>query len=101
MRKTPRPEGALVSVRVEARARRDEIVGWQGGTLRVRVTAPPVDGRANEAVIVVLAEAFGVPRAAVGLVSGATSRNKLFRIARHSLDELRTILARRSEGALT
>jgi uncharacterized protein (TIGR00251 family) len=101
MSKTTRPEGAVVSVRVQPRARRDEIVGWQGTTLRVRVTAPPVDGRANDAVIDVLAEAFGVPRAAVALVSGATSHNKLFRIARHSLDELRTILARRSEDALT
>ena len=101
MSKTTRPEGAVVSVRVQPRARRDEIVGWQGSTLRLRVTAPPVDGRANDAVIGVLAEAIGVPRAAVGLVSGATSRNKLFRIARHSLDELRTILARRSKRALT
>ena len=101
MSKTRRPDGAVVSVRVQPRARRDEIVGWQGTTLQVRVTAPPLDGRANDAVIGVLAEAIGVPRAAVGLVSGATSRNKLFRIARHSLDELRTILARRSKRALT
>ena len=101
MSKTTRPEGAVVSVRVQPRARRDEIVGWQGSTLRVRVTAPPAAGRANDAVIGVLAEAFGVPRAAVGLVGGATSRNKLFRIARHSLHELRAILARRSAQALT
>ena len=101
MSKTTRPEGAVVSVRVQPRARRDEIVGWQGSTLRVRVTAPPVDGRANDAVIGVLAKAFGVPRTAVGLVSGRTSQNKLFRIARHSLEELRTILARHSEQALT
>jgi len=94
-------EDAVVSVRVQPRARRDEIVGWQESTLRVRVKAPPVDGRANDAVIDVLAEAFGVPRAAVELVSGATSQNKRFRIARHSLAELRTILARRSEQALT
>jgi len=76
-------------------------VGWQGSTLRVRVTAPPVNGRANDAMIGVLAKAFGVPRAAVELVSGRTSQNKLFRITRHSLEELRTILARRSEQGLT
>ena len=99
MSKTTRPEGAVVPVRVQPRARRDEIVGWDGSTLRIRVTAPPVDGRANDAVITVLAEAFGVPRASVGLVSGATNPNKRFRIARHSLDELRTLLARRSEDA--
>src|SRR5262245_29759975 len=96
---TTRPEGAVVSVRVQPRARRDEIVGWDGSTLRIRVTAPPVDGRANDAVIEVLAAALGVPRASVGLVSGAASRNKLVRVARHSLDELRSILARRTEDA--
>jgi uncharacterized protein (TIGR00251 family) len=101
MSKTTSPEGTLLSVRVQPRGRRDEIVGWQGSTLRVRVTAPPVDGRANDAVIGVLAAAFGVPRASVGLVSGATSQNKRFRVARHSLDDLRAILARRSEGART
>jgi uncharacterized protein len=101
MRKTARPEGALLSVRVQARARRDEIVGWQGSTLRVRVAAPPIDGRANEAVIGVLAEAFGVPRSAVSLVSGAAGRDKLFRIARHSLDELRALLDRMRNDALT
>ena len=99
MSKTTRPDGALVSVRVQPRARRDEIVGWDGTTLRIRVTAPPVDGRANDAVIRVLAEALGVPRASVGLVSGTASRNKLFRVARHSLDELRTLLARRTDDA--
>ena len=99
MSKTTRPEGAIVLVRVQPRARRDEIVGWQGSTLRIRVTAPPVDGRANDAVIGVLAEAFGVPRASVGLVSGAANPNKRFRVARHSLDELRAILARRSDDA--
>jgi uncharacterized protein (TIGR00251 family) len=101
MSKTTRSEDAVVSVRVQPRARRDEIVGWQGCTLRVRVTAPPVDGRANDAVIGVLAAAFGVPRSSVGLVSGAASQCKLFRVAQHSLDDLRAILARRSEDART
>jgi uncharacterized protein (TIGR00251 family) len=68
------------------------VLGWQEGTLRVRVTAPPADGRANQAVIDLLAEGFQVPRASIGLVSGAASRDKLFRIARHSLDQLRARL---------
>lgn len=99
MRKTATPESALLSVRVQPRARRDEIVGWQGGTLRVRVMAPPIDGRANDAVSGVLAEALGVPRSSVGLVSGATGRDKLFRIARRSLDEVRALLDRVPHGA--
>ena len=45
--RTPRPEGVLLPLRVQPRASRDEIVGWQNGALRVRVTAPPVDGAAK------------------------------------------------------
>jgi uncharacterized protein (TIGR00251 family) len=101
MRKTARPEGALLSVRVQPRARRDEVVGGQGATLRVRVAAPPIDGRANQAVIGVLAEALGLPRASIGLVSGAAGRDKLFRIARHSPDDLRALLDRRLTGVPT
>jgi hypothetical protein len=76
-------------------------VGFKGDTLRVRVTAPPVDGRANDAVVVVLAAAFGVPRSSIELVSGETSRTKLFRFAAQSLGELHARLARRVAGAVT
>ena len=80
MKKAPRPEGVLLAIRVQPRARQDEVVGWQGATLRVRVTAPPSEGRANEAVVRLLADALGVPRSAIALVRGAASRDKLFRI---------------------
>jgi uncharacterized protein (TIGR00251 family) len=92
MKRTPRPEGALLAVRVQPRARRDEVVGWQGTTLRVRVTAPPAEGRANQAVITLLAEVLDLPRSAIGLVSGAASRDKLVRVAGHSLPEVRALL---------
>ena len=101
MKQTARPEGALLSVRVQPRARQDEVVGWQGDALRVRVTAPPIDGRANDAVVVLLAEAFRVPRSSIELVSGATSRTKLFRFAARSLDDLHARLDRRVPGAVT
>ena len=71
--------GELVEVRVQARARRNEVVE-QDGVLRVRVTAAPEGGEANRAVIALLAEAFGVAPSRVTLVRGATSRDKLFRI---------------------
>jgi uncharacterized protein len=93
MKKATRPEGALLPVRVQPRARRDEVVGWQGTTLRVRVTAPPTEGRANQAVMALLAEALGVPRASIELVSGAAARDKLVRVGRHSLEEIRALLA--------
>jgi uncharacterized protein (TIGR00251 family) len=82
-------------VRVQPRARRDEVIGWDGPTLRVRVAAPPEDGRATRAVTALLADAFAVPRASVELVSGAASRDKLFRIGGLAPDELRARLERR------
>jgi uncharacterized protein len=92
MKKTPRPEGALVPIRVQPRARRNEVMGWQGTTLRVRVTAPPTEGRANEAVIALLADALGVARSSIEIVSGAAGRDKLVRIGPHSLEEVRALL---------
>jgi uncharacterized protein len=92
MGKAARPEGALLPVRVQPRARRNEVLGWQGPALRVRVMAPPTDGRANQAVVELLAEALGLPRSSIGLVSGAASRDKLFRVGGHSLDDLRARL---------
>jgi uncharacterized protein (TIGR00251 family) len=88
-----RPDGgALLRVRVQPRARQSQVQGWEGSALRVRVTEPPADGEANRAVAALLARAFGVPQASVALVSGARGRDKLFRVARLSLDELRARL---------
>jgi uncharacterized protein (TIGR00251 family) len=79
--RTPaRPVPALLHVRVQPRARQNEVVGWQDETLRVRVTAAPHDGEANRAVSRVLAEAFDVPISRIVLVRGAGSRDKVFRI---------------------
>ena len=72
--------GEMVEVRVQPRARRNEVAEQAGAGLRVRVTATPADGEANRAVIALLAKAFGVAPSRVTLVRGATSRDKLFRI---------------------
>ena len=87
-----KPESNLLPVRVKPRAGRNEVVGWQGSSLQIRVTAAPEAGEANRAVAGLLAEAFGVPRSAVLLVRGAHSREKLFRVGGRSLDELRACL---------
>jgi uncharacterized protein (TIGR00251 family) len=72
-------------VRVTPRASRDAIEGFDdAGTLRIRVTAPPADGAANKAVTRLLASALGIPPRDVILVSGATSRVKVFEVG---LDE--------------
>lgn len=65
-----------LSVKVVPRASRDEVVGWRGGVLRVRVSAPPQDGRANAAVIEVLAAALGLRKRAVAIAAGHTSALK-------------------------
>ena len=57
------------------------IVGWQDTTLRLRVTAPPVDGAANTAITRLLAEALGVPPSSISVVSGLHGRSKIVEIA--------------------
>ncbi len=94
-RETPSPAAPLLHVRVQPRARRNEVVGWQDDALRVRVTAPPADGQANHAVADLLARALGLPVSQVALVRGAASRDKLFRIGRLSPSDVRLRLAAR------
>ena len=70
----------LLRVRVQPRASRDEFAAVQDGCLRVRITAPPLDGRANTHLRGFLAEVFQVPKSKVVLVAGATGRDKRLRI---------------------
>jgi uncharacterized protein (TIGR00251 family) len=84
-----RPEGDLLHVRVQARAARAGIVGWRpDGALGVRVTAAPVDGRANAAVGTLLAAALGVRSTAVQIVRGANGRDKYVRVEGLRLDDV-------------
>lgn len=69
-----------IVVHVTPKSGRDEVAGWRGGELSVKVTAPPEGGKANAAVIAVLASAFGVPKSAVRVVRGASSRHKMFEV---------------------
>jgi len=68
--------GVAFAVRVTPRASRDAIEGEHAGALKVRLTAPPVEDRANEALVRLLAERLKVPRSAVRIVAGAKSRTK-------------------------
>jgi uncharacterized protein (TIGR00251 family) len=69
-----------LNVRVQPRASKDEIVGYAGGLLRVRLRAPPVENAANEALVDFLADEFGVSRRHVRIISGFGSRNKLIEV---------------------
>ena len=64
-------------VHLTPRSARDEVLGLEGDVLRARVTAPPVEGRANEALLRLLAEALGVPKSSLRIVRGQRSREKL------------------------
>ena len=72
------PETVLLHVRVQPKARANAIRGWLGEALRVSVTAAPEDGKANRAVIELLADTLAVPRSSITLVRGAASRDKWF-----------------------
>jgi uncharacterized protein (TIGR00251 family) len=67
-------------VRLQPRARRTEVAGERGEAIVIRVTAPPVDGKANAALCAFVAERAGVPRSRVRVVRGAASRDKLVRV---------------------
>jgi uncharacterized protein (TIGR00251 family) len=75
----PAPEARL-TVEVRPRAGHDEIVGWSGGALRVRVAAPPAEGAANDAVRALLADRLGCAPSRVEIVRGRTARTKAVRI---------------------
>jgi uncharacterized protein len=77
-----------IAVKVVPRATRDEIVGWLDGALKVRVTAPPQDGRANRAVEALLAEALSLKKTAVTVAAGLRSARKRVAVAGLTQDEI-------------
>jgi len=85
--------GVSFYVRVQPRASHDAIEGEHADALKVRLTAPPVDDRANEALMELLAERLNVPRAAVRIVSGEKSRRKRVAVAGIKREHVLTLLA--------
>jgi hypothetical protein len=82
-------DSVLIAVRVKPRTARAEIAGARNGRLVVKVNAPPLEGRANDALRRLLANATGVARSRVEVVGGERGRDKLVRIDGLSLDEAR------------
>jgi len=85
-------EGATFAVRVSPRASRTGLVGLVGegadAVLRIALNAPPIEGKANAALIVYLSDVLGVARSQVEVIAGSHSRNKLVRVRARSADEV-------------
>jgi hypothetical protein len=87
------PDGCILPVRVHPGARRDDVTGVHDGALKISLTTPPTDGRANDALIAFIAERLRIPRSQITLLSGAASRSKTLRIARKSAAEVLAALS--------
>ena len=93
----PTPGSAAIALRlsvyVQPRASKNEIAGLHDGVLKVRLTAPPVEGAANEALIRLIAEVLGVPRRQVSVVAGSSGRRKILQIEGVSAAQLAALTA--------
>ena len=84
--------GVTFAVKVHPRAKKNAITGEVGDALKLAITAPPVDGKANEACIEFFAKLLKVPRSSVTIAAGQSGRNKLIRVAGITAAELRRVL---------
>ncbi len=84
--------GVEILVRAQPRASRSEVVGLHGDQLRIRITAPPVDGAANAELIKLLAKVLGVSRSALHVVRGEGSRSKVVRAEGTTVEHARAAL---------
>ena len=82
----------VFSVRVQARARKDEVVGELDGVLKVRLQAPAIEGRANEALVDFLAGVLNTSRAAVRILAGERSRNKRIEVRGVTAEQVQALL---------
>ena len=85
-------DGVLLSLHVQPGAKRSEIVGIHGEALKIRLAAPPVDGKANACLVNFLAEVLALPKSGISLVSGQSSRSKRVAVAMLGPDEVRNRL---------
>ncbi len=86
--------GISFAVKVHPRAKKNAITGEVGDAIKLALTAPPVDGKANQACIEFFAKLLKVPRSSVTIASGESSRNKVIRVAGLSAEEIRKRLAK-------
>ncbi len=90
---TPQADGSvLLRIHVQPRASHNQVAGLQGEALKLRLSAPPVDGKANKAVLAYLAEVLNLPKSALSLKSGQQCRQKTIRITGASEGLIRQLL---------
>ena len=87
------PDGCTLSVRIHPGARRNAITGLHDSALKISLTTPPIEGRANEALIAFLADQLCLPKSRIALIAGATSRSKTLRITGKSAAEVQAALS--------
>jgi uncharacterized protein (TIGR00251 family) len=83
------PNGITFAVKVHPRAKKNAITGEVGGALKLALTAPPADGKANAACIEFFAKLLKVPRSSVTIAAGQTSRNKVIRVSGLTAQQVR------------
>ena len=88
------PAGTTFAIKVHPRAKKNAITGEVGDAIKIALTAPPVDGKANTACIEFFAKLLKVPRSSVTIAAGQTSRNKVIRVAGLTNEEVRERLGR-------
>ena len=86
-------DGCTLSVRVHPGAKRDAVTGLHAGAVKIALSAPPVDGKANDALIAFVAESLRLPRSKIALVAGASSRSKTLRVTGKSAAEVQAALS--------
>jgi uncharacterized protein (TIGR00251 family) len=91
--------GWLFSIYAQPGAKRTEVSGLHGDALKVRVAAPPAEGRANEELVAFLAAALGVPKKSVAVVQGTRSRRKTVSVAAHQVDPASLLLRCKSPAS--
>ena len=85
---------ATIDVHLQPGAKRNEILGFRGDVLYAKVTAVAEKGRANQALLELVADTFGVPKSAIAIVRGQTSRNKVVSIQGLTREDLKAMLER-------
>ena len=96
----PTDDGCVLTVKATPRAKKSEIVGADPDWLRVRLQAPPVDGKANAELAALFAKTFKVPKSAVEILTGDTSRIKRIKLRGVSADAVTSHLTSKSPGPL-